>query len=372
MKRLCVLLLVFSILFSGCSLLSNKYVSVTPHRDSSAGVENKVMSASNYSQLRTAFAELVHSGAETGIIHVSDYHTALLEQGLADAVNYVQNYDAIGAYCVERIEYEKGTSGIVPAVAVTIHYLYDIRTIRQIPTVRNSDELWERVETALQRCEAGMVAYVESYTEQDLIQLVEDYGTANPASMMEVPQVSYEVYPENGKDRVVALKFTYQNSRTDLRQMQSQVQPIFNSAVQYAKGGNDYQKLQRLYSFLMERFSEYQIKTSITPSYSLLHHGVGDSRAFAMVYAQMCRMAGVESRVVTGTLQGEPWYWNMVESDGVFYHVDLLRSHQGNGFLLLTDKQMEEYVWDYSAYPVCQGIAQPEEPAETETENNFE
>ena len=157
--------------------------------------------------------------------------------------------------------------------------------------------------------------------------------------------------------------------RSNLRQMQSQVQPIFNSAVQYAKGGTDYQKLQRLYSFLMERFSEYQIKTSITPSYSLLHHGVGDSRTFAIVYAQMCRMAGVNSQVVTGTLQGEPWYWNLVESDGTFYHVDLLRSHEENGFRLLTDEQMAEYVWDYSAYPACVGAVQEETTEETGTEN---
>ena len=364
MKRVIVLLLVFSLLLSGCSLFADQYVSVTPHRNSTGGMESKVMSASNYSQLRDAFVELVHSGTESGIIHVSDYNPILLEQGLADAVYYVQNYDAIAAYCVEAIEYEKGTSGMVPAVAVTIRYLYDSRTVRQIPSVRNSEALWEMVATALERCEAGIVVYIESYIEQDLIQMVEDYAGNNPASIMEAPQVSYEVYPDSGQDRVVVLKFTYQNSRTDLRQMRAQVLPIFNSAVQYAKGGSDYQKLQRLYSFLMERFSEYQNKTSITPAYSLLHHGVGDSRAFAIVYAQMCRMAGMDSQVVTGTLQGEPWYWNVVESDGNFYHIDLLRSHAGEGFRLLTDEQMADYVWDYSAYPACTGV--PEEAAETE------
>jgi len=364
MKRGIVLLLVFSLLLSGCSMFSDSYVSVTPHRNSSGGGESKVMTASNYPQLRAAFGELVRSGTENGIIHVSDYDAVLLEQGLKDAVHYVQNYDAIGAYCVESIEYEQGTSGIVPAVAVTIHYLYDRRTIQQIPSVRTTDDLREMVETALERCEASIVVFVESYTEQDLIQLVEDYCGENPARIMETPQVSYELYPESGKDRVVAIKFAYQNSRTDLRQMQTQVQAIFSSAVQYAKGGSDYQKLQRLYSFLMERFSEYQIKTSITPSYSLLHHGVGDSRAFATVYAQMCRMAGVDSRVVTGTYQGEPWCWNMVESEGSFYHVDLLHSHTDAGFALLTDEQMADYVWDYSAYPACVGVT--EETAETE------
>ena len=168
---------------------------------------------------------------------------------------------------------------------------------------------------------------------------------------MEVPQVICEVYPDTGENRVGSLKFTYQNSRMNLRQMQTQVQPIFNSAVLYASGGSDYQKLSRLYSFLMERFAEYQIKTSLTPAYSLLRHGVGDAKAFAVVYAAMCQEAGLDCRVVSGTRWGEQWYWNMVLDEGVYYHVDLLRSNEVGAFHEWTDADMEGYVWDYSAYP---------------------
>lgn len=370
MKRVLALMIVVSLSFSGCSIFSDSYVSVTPHRDSSGGAENKVTTAANYSQLRTAFVELVHSGAESGVIYVSDYDAAKLDQGLEDAVKHMQNYDALGAYAVEAITWEKGTSGFVPAVAVTVKYLHNRREMQQIQTVRDSAALWDRVQTALERYEPGIVVHVESYTDRDLIQMVEDYAAENPSRVMEVPQVSCELYPETGPDRVVELKFTYQNSRTDLRQMQSQVQAIFNSAALYASGGTEYQKLSRLYSFLMERFDNYQIKTSITPAYSLLHHGVGDSRAFAMVYAQMCRMTGVDAQVVTGTCGGEPWYWNMVESNGNYYHVDLLRSDADNDLRLMTDEQMGEYVWDYSAYPACgevwQGEIQPEETTEAE------
>ena len=367
MKRVLILFVVFCLLMSGCGVFSDSYVSVTPHRNAPGEAENKVATAATYIELRIAFEELVHSGAETGIIHVSDYNTVLLDQGLEDAVNYVQKYDAIGAYAVESITYEKGTSGVIPAVAVTVRYRHDRAEIQQIQTVRDSEALWKRIEPVLARCDAGMVVLVEKYTERDWIQLVEDYASQNPDVVMEVPQVIVEVYPENGEDRVVSLKFNYQNSRTDLRQMQSQVEPIFNSAVLYASGGSDYQKLSRLYAFLMERFGEYQFKTSITPAYSLLHHGVGDSRTFAAVYAQMCRKAGIDSRIVTGTYLGEPWNWNIVESDGSFYHVDLLRSNENGGFALLTDDQMGDYVWDYSAYPVCAVVTQTApETAETE------
>ena len=366
MKRFIPLLLVFGLLMSGCSVFSNNYVSVTPHRDSSEAPANKVAAVSNYTQLQAAFVDLVHSGAESGVIHLIDYNADMLTQGLRSAVDYVKKNDAIGAYAVEDITYEQGISGMIPAVAVNVVYRHDYAQIQKIQTVRDSNALWRKVEAALERCDAGIVVLVEKYSEQDLEQMVEEYATVNPNVVMEIPQVSWEVYPDKGEDRVVSVKFTYQNSRTDLREMQSQVQPIFDSAALYVRGGSDYQKLSRLYSFLMERFSEYQIKTSITPSYSLLHHGVGDSRAFAVVYAQMCRMANVECQVVNGTRQGEPWSWNLVESGGGYYHVDLLASHIGSGFKLMTDDQMGSYVWDYSAYPACEGVAEEEDPAENE------
>lgn len=364
MKRILPLLLVFGLLMSGCSVFSNNYVSVTPHRNSSEAAENKVVAVSNYTQLQAAFVDLVHSGAESGVIHLIDYNADMLEQGLRSAVDYVKKNDAIGAYAVETITYEQGISGMIPAVAVTIAYRNDYAQVQKIQTVRGNEALWRKVETALKRCDASLVVLVEKYTAQDLEQMVEKYAAENPNVVMETPQVTCEVYPDKGDDRVVSLKFTYQNSRTDLREMQSQVQPIFDSAALYVRGGDDYQKLSRLYAFLMERFGEYQIKTSITPAYSLLHHGVGDSRSFAAVYAQMCRMANLECYVVNGTRQGEPWSWNLVESGGGYYHVDLLASHMGSGFQLLTDDMMESYVWDYSAYPACEGVAEEEDPAE--------
>ena len=114
----------------------------------------------------------------------------------------------------------------------------------------------------------------------------------------------------------------------------------------------------------MERF-DYQIETSITPSYSLLCHGVGDSRSFATIYAAMCRRANVECQVVSGTKNGDAWYWNLICENGIYYHVDLLESSAAGYLRKLSDAQMDGYVWDYSAYPPADGITvSPEEPTE--------
>ena len=99
----------------------------------------------------------------------------------------------------------------------------------------------------------------------------------------------------------------------------------------------------------MERF-DYQIQTSITPSYSLLNHGVGDSEAFAKVYAAMCRSAGLECQTVLGTVDGEVRYWNIIRYDERYAHVDLLYSSRQGAIRELSDAQMKNLMkWKKTA-----------------------
>ena len=103
----------------------------------------------------------------------------------------------------------------------------------------------------------------------------------------------------------------------------------------------------------MERYDEYHIQSSSTPAYSLLLHGVGDDRAFATVYGVMCRQAGVNCRVITGTYNGKPWAWNVVQLEGTEYYIDLLRCSQERKFTLRTRDEMKEYRWDRTLIPQC-------------------
>lgn len=122
---------------------------------------------------------------------------------------------------------------------------------------------------------------IKNYADTDFAQYVQDYAAENPVEVMEVPQVTVGVFPESGNDRVVSLQFVYQSSRETLRTMQSYVQSVFSSASLYVNGeGTENLKFAQLFSFLMER-NIYKVETSLTPAYSLLRHGVGDSRAFA-------------------------------------------------------------------------------------------
>lgn len=358
MKKRCFLfLLALCLLLSGCS----SYVSITPHREQRTGTQTEVVSASDYLELLAALKEMIASGTEVAAITVADYPEAMVEFGIQRAILHAKENDPIGSYAVQDILYELGTSGGVPAVSLNILYLRSRTEIQRIRTATGMTQAETLTANAVEGYESSLVMLVKDYKSRDFSQFVQDYALENPQSVMETPQVSQAIYG-TGTNRVVELIFTYQTSRDTLRRMQSQVEPVFDAASLYVSGdGADRQKYAQLYAFLTERF-DYKLETSITPSYSLLRHGVGDSRAFATVYAAMCRSAGLECQVVTGTRFGEPASWNIVLDDGVYYHVDLLQ--ESGTYQELTDAEMNGYVWDYSDYPTCGG-EKMEETTET-------
>lgn len=341
------------LLLGGCTWMDGEYLSITPHQEQLTANQSGSLSASNYQQLRQVLSELVEAGTENAVIHVAEYQQDLVETGMETAVHYIRDLLPLGAYAVEDVEYEIGTGGGQPAISVSISYIHGRSEIRKIRKVDTMDEAELLIGQTLEQCSEGVVLLVKNYSESDLVQMVEDYAEEHPDLVMEMPQVAVGLYPDSGASRVVELKFTYQTSRDALRQMQTQVQRVFASASLYVSSDSDEgQKYSQLYTFLTERF-DYTIETSITPSYSLLCHGVGDSEAFASSYAAMCRQAGLECHIVSGTRSGEPRFWNLIREGDVYYHVDLLQSKAAGQFQKLTDEQMQGYVWDYSAYPAA-------------------
>ena len=352
--RVVVVMLALSLLLTGCAFWQERSYSWVEDYDLPQMPESsQQISAANYQQLKKALTAIVARGSRQATISVAGYPSAALQQDLHDAVATVQQTDPIAAYAVDSILCETGTKSGEPVLLVQVSYRFDVADVRTICHVQDNAAAVAAIEKVLSDCQTGIVLHIQHYTEVDFSQLIEDYAMAHPETVMELPQIQESLYPQTGESRVVELKFSYQTSRDSLKQMQSQVAPVFSSAQLYVSGDSEmHKKYAQLYSFLMERF-DYQLETSITPAYSLLHHGVGDSKAFAMVYAAMCRMSGLECMIVSGTKDGESHYWNIIGYAGEYRHVDLLCCVEAGRLMPRTDIEMTGYVWDYSACPRC-------------------
>ena len=361
MKRLILLLALCGLLCGCSSVFDGSYHSRTFHEEQGSHIQSTTITASDAESLRTVMEDLVSSGTSSAVINVTDFGPGSVETAMASVSDYIRTSFPLGAWAVDTLDYEIGPSGSMHAISVSITYLHSRAELRRVRTVADTQAAEAAIGQALEECETSLVLLVEQYSQTDFAQLAADFADENPNLVMESPQVLVSCYPERGSSRVVEMFFTYQTSREALRNMQNQVQPVFSAARLYVSGdGSDLQKYSQLYSFLMERF-DYTHETSITPAYSLLSHGVGDSKAFATVYAAMCRRSDLECLVITGTRDGEPWSWNMICDNGRYYHVDLLRCAEKGRLTAMTDEEMSGYVWDYSAYPVCGQIPTTEE-----------
>ena len=357
MRKITIVALILCLVLTGCSSWTDGYyASVKPHMEQNQQAGDGITAVSNTQQIREALINMIENAVESRTISVEDMASDVVEKNLQRAIQYILANHPIAAFAVENIVYKIGITGGVSAVEVTVQYNHNRTEIQRIRQVQGIDKATGLITAALDELEQGIVLQISDYVATDFAQLVENYALLNPDEVMEVPQVAVNIYPQSGLVRVVELKFVYQNTRESLRQMQRYVQPRFTSASLYVSGEEEQSvKFARLYAFLMET-TTYTVETSITPAYSLLRHSVGDSKAFATVYAAMCRDAGLDCRVVTGTKSGEPWFWNIICEKGVYSHVDLLRSSAAGAYVRLSDAQMEGYVWDYDAYPACEAI----------------
>ena len=347
-----VTIIVLCGMLSGCDFwTAGDYLSVTAHEPYQEVNGETVVEVTSYQQLRNALSDMVNNCTESGIISITSFSHATVDYYVNTAINFVQKSTALGAYAVEKITYEIGTKRGASVVAFEIDYCHSRAEILSMQNVQNKDEMITAITTALDSNEVYLALRTENYEALDFIQLVQDYMSEHPDVVMEFPKVGAFLYPERGTERIVELTFTYQTERESLRKMQERVAEVFTSAELYVKETTQVKDIySRLFSFLMER-NDYTLQTSITPAYSLLQHGVGDSRAFANVYAAMCRRAGLDCSVVSGTRDANPWCWNLVRYRGKYYHVDLLRCSDNDEFAMYTDADMTGYVWDYSAYP---------------------
>lgn len=349
-KGMIAILLCGACLLSGCGKFYNgSYSTVRPHVQPQTPAVPQTLTAKNMQELRSHIEKMIDAGKEEGVVYVDGYAQDQVQKDMEQICRQIKLDYPVAAYAMEELSFELGKIDGHPALSLMIRYVRSRADIIGIRTASNMDMAAQQICNAMARCDVSLVLRVNDYEERDYLQIVETYAMESPDLVMELPQVSWEVYPKQGKSRVLELFFTYQTSRDALKSMQEQVKPVFASAVLYVSGdAGQREKYAQLYSFLMERH-EYQYGTSITPTYSLLRHGVGDSRAFAVVYAAMCRQAELECIVVSGTKDGESHYWNIICRDDAYYHADLLSGR----YWEWKDEQMAGYVWDYSAYPAC-------------------
>lgn len=395
MKKLLVVLMALVLLcLSACgTLVEDSYLVVGKHSEQptepteSLSEEDFPTVVRNRSELRGTVLSCIRDWVERDTILVEDYEGSL-DDDLSEILLYATQEDPIGAYAVDFVDAELTGDASSGSIALSIVFRRSAAEIDSIITVNDTASALRRIQQALISYETALTLRIRSYLDQDFAEYIRQYCLNNPNLILAIPELSAEVYPQEGETRILELHFTYSDTREDMRLMLSSVNTILGSASSYINSGeNDTERLELLARFLSTRF-QYKLGESepSMPAYELLCQGQAHSLSFATVFRYECDKAEIECWMVSGQRGEQAHYWNIVCLEGVYYHVDLMRGIElgERSLTLLSAEELlaEGYAWDMESYPsnpepeetTAPEIQQPEpteenQPSETTQES---
>ena len=372
MKKFLSAILIASVLLglTACSGWGqDELLSVTPHAEqpvSSGATEEEVpLTVTNRSELRGAVLSFIRDWTERGTFLVSDY-SGDIAADLAETIRYATEEDPIGAYAVDYADAELSGDGESGVISLNIVFRRSAAEINSIVTVNGIGGAYAKIQQALTDYNTALTLRIRNYEEADFTAYIRDFCLENPDQMPALPELSAQVYPNEGETRILELHMVYPKTRDELRVMQAEVNTILASAHSFIHSGStDAERVTRLYRFLAGRFV-YTIDTEepVMPAYRLLCDGAAHSLSFATVFRYECSSEGMDCRLISGFKDGVSHYWNLIRLGREYYYVDLMRDmlSGGNSPELLTAAQLTEegYVWEAGDYP-----ATPEETDES-------
>lgn len=374
MKRrlLTVLFALLLLLLCGCAaLVPSEYTLVTPHNPGTkTEQQSDVLTVSNYKMLKNALRTLVQNGVEHGVIHTSQYE-ADIEADLPQAVYEIAREDPIGAYAIDYITHDCTLIVAYYEIKVDITFRDVLTPLDEIEYVGGETEAGRLISRALEDYDDHLTLYATYPSRPDYAALVQNYCDSHLREHAAEPELTVTEYPADARNRIVELVFSYPASRQELQEMQQDVRESLAAAEVYVRYcTSETEKAALLFTYLAERFP-YQQGDSRTPVYSALCQGVANSKSMAQSWQLLCDEAGLTCQTVSGMRGSESYYWNIMQLDGGYCHVDILRDLLGGGTLRLRyDEDMTgEYYWDQPQTPACPAPVPEEPPVEDPEES---
>ena len=376
MKRVltAILALALTLGLGGCaSMLDHNYTVVQPHDDGPAS-DGDVITAENYQQLEDAVLYFIDQGMSYGVVHLSNYTP---ERGDAEAdvdtacLYAVQEYP-LGAYAVSYIRPQ--TSYIVSYYEVSVYISYR-RTqdqMKSIVSVTGTSAIREELRDTLRAFGAEAALRVTYFNEDEefIRELVRQAYYDTPEAALGMPEVAVPIYPglpegeetAPGGVRIVEIQLSYPEDPELLQRKTERLAARLSSIGSRLEADGDQEGIRTLFDLLRDT-AQYSLQDSeghkANTAYSALVEGRADSEGMALACQLLCQYTGIECTVVSGTLDGAEWYWNIVTlDDGESRHVDATRA---DGFALQDAEMVEQgYQWNREEFPSC-GLQPPAE-----------
>ena len=364
MKRFCALLLSLGLLASlgGCSLFDKSNYELSAYTAQTEDVtEADVGYISDYASLKRAITWLVSEHREAAELQFQNYD-GNISRDISQACWEVKSSTPLGAFAIDYTSCDLSRIVSFYQADLYITYRRSAEQMQALEELTGLTDLSQRLSQALQNAQTYLVLELSAAAlTGDMVRaLVAEAYYADALACPRMPEVEVSLYPESGMDRIVEISLDYGLEAEALARMRSELSQSCAEALVYtgasgeasAETGDSLRQADRLYAaclYLAENCS-YSPDAGAT-AYDALVNGAANAEGMAMACQAFCNMLGIECRVVSGRLDNEPHFWNMVTVDGLSCHVDM--SDPNEVFLSSDEKVLGRYWWDTEAYPAC-------------------
>ena len=354
LSRALALLTAAALALTGCSsLLEQEYTHITPHNAApTTEGDPSTLRADSYQELVNALIYFVSNGTEKGTVRLY-MDSEDLDASLDAACLEVIQEDPLGAYAVEYITFSLTSVVAYSEASVNITYRRSKEQVASIVQATGITAIRSELAAAMSAFKPECVLRI-SYFEEDeafIQSLVRQAYYNAPVSAMGMPQLQVSLYPTSGQQRIVEILLSYPLEQAELERRKATLlqwlDELAASMTVLAGDGRYLDAAQAIYSsgtFNPEGGSSV---------YALLESGSANSEGFSLALAALYQQLGLSYRVVEGTLDGQPHFWNMIQTRSGWRHLDLT-AQSWDTLALYTDQTLSQlgYVWDTNLYPV--------------------
>ena len=399
MKRLSTILLfliIIAALTVGCAnVLDGYFIYVTEH-DIPPYIIDPVeqITISAVYEFEEVLIDLIMAHEPNAQVIYNHFGAENIQAELELAAAGVMRNHPIGAYAVSSITVTATRIVTYFEVNVTIEYSRTIEEVEAIVTVPSERHMVNELTHLMSHhTDRAVFRSTLQFSEEKISTLVVQIYYQNPGSIVMLPFVTVEKFPETGDDRIYSIQFSYMHDSDMMMLYSEMLSHHIEQISERVTGETDSLKLLELVRILVAStefhegaagtISVHGTQNISATAFGAIVFGRAVGEGFAMAFKALSDEIGFDNRVILGYLDGRIHAWNIVELEGYFYHIDVAMSvvYGIERAFLRTDDDFEEmgYQWDRYNTVAANGplhpedilaLEEPDEPYENEYSEN--
>ena len=360
MKRIMTVLLTVILILgmTGCSaVFMNTYHSEREFQgNEKIALDSNVQVVQNYNALRRLVFNMVNNHIESEELVFSGY-TGNVVSDVASVCNAVKTESSYGAYCVEYISYDLRQIVSSYEAVITISYLYTPEELQMMRTISDMDGFGALLVQALREEQPKLVVRVNNGVSDKAA--VEDFMRHtvrnDPMAISYTPEMSVKVFDGNTSQKIYDVSIKYNEERDNEKRLKDMAF-VLKTAADGLKQERPDKTVLSAAEYLRDHCA--YVTDGACTAYDALVAGSADSQGIACGFKALCDALGIECMVVSGRMDKQDHYWNIVKVHEDYYHMDATlfaeRGGESTLFLRDADKQADCW-WNQSDYPDCEG-----------------